>query len=119
MVSPTNHHLDSLERGSTALHGSDDGGCAMTVHQLVVRKHSIGNVIQREERTGESGKQELVNWAINKANDFVNYENQWGESLFIDWLTDSYGQERIQIWDEQSDATFPVIDIAISSYDRN
>lgn len=94
----------------------------MLIHEAIVRKHTYGQVssvtqfiIQREVRTGGEGKAELIDWAISKATDFVNYENEWGEALFIDWSTDIEGQERIQIWDEQSVSVFPLIDVSISS----
>lgn len=91
----------------------------MLIHEAIVRKQSFGNVIQREVRTGEKGKAELIDWAISKATDFVNYENEWGEALFIDWLTDTYGQETIQIWDERSSSVFPLIEITISGRDQD
>lgn len=72
------------------------------------------SVLERKQFHGRNSRTTAIEWALNKATDWVAYENEWGADLFIDEMIDTYGQHRIQIWNCSSSSEFPEIDITIS-----
>lgn len=67
-----------------------------------------GFVLQHKPFVGVNHKELASRWALNKATDWVAYENEWGADLFIELTTDQYGQDCIFIWDCNSEVPYPI-----------